>query len=449
MKKKTLSGVLGLALTVTILVGCSSNESNTATTSTTTETTTSTTTETTEGGMAVPSEIDLYIYYADSNIPVVDAAVEAMKELYPETEVIIEHRTDADGTVLKSRAAIGELPDVMELSSTIMDVFIEADYIAALDTAMTETNYFDKYYNNTFDAKQAEDGSYYALFANVPEACLVYYNKEVFANLGLEPAKNYEEFKHIVQTLAEAKITPLALFGMEKWPGLQLYDIAVVGQGQFDGISALEKGTGSITDTEFEIAAQRVEEVVSMGLVGSGSLSTNASQAFEYFETGKAGMLVNGSWYLTDAVSNGVGDNVGFFEYNPFSDEAIAEDVYGHLSGGTLSSGGMGVAKDSEYTEFCTYWTLDFLEQFSVAREKMGTPTLLVEKPEGVEIPQCIQDYSTLIENVKSTSLYGWSLTSLEVLVALENATELLVTANYPTEDFLADLEQDLLGIVD
>ena len=121
--------------------------------------------------MKVPDEITVYTYYADASVPVVDGTVENPKEIYPDLKINIEHRTDSDGAVLKTRAAVGELPDIFECTGQLTDILRKSGDLAELDDVIEEKG------------------------------------------------------------LADNDIIPLALFAQQKWPGLQMDDMAVVGQG--------------------------------------------------------------------------------------------------------------------------------------------------------------------------------------------------------------------------
>ena len=167
----------------------------------------------------VPTELTIYTYYADSAIAQVDRALEIMKETYPDLKINIEHRTDSDGSVLKTRAAVGELPDIFECTGQLTDILIKSGDLAELDSAIEDAGFFDKYLDGNFDVKKSPDGHFYAISSTVPECCEVFYNKEVFERLGLAEPKNYEEFKAVVEALNADGIIPLALFAQQKSPG--------------------------------------------------------------------------------------------------------------------------------------------------------------------------------------------------------------------------------------
>ena len=79
-----------------------------------------------------------------------------------------------------------------------------------------------------------------------------------------------------------------------------------------------------------------------------------------------------------------------------------------------------------------------------------GAVTALKEEVKPLkERPECFQDYVDHIPDFKSTTKFEWSLDNREVLVALEDASELLNTGSYTAADFMDTLKEqipELLG---
>ena len=440
MKKKIIAATLSLFMAAGMLAGCgeTKNEEEKKEDSQNTENEDSKE----DGEVKIPDEITVYTYYADASVPIVDRTVERLKDIYPDLTINIEHRTDSDGAVLKTRAAVGELPDIFESTGQLTDILRESGDLAVLDDVVKEKGLEDKLLEGNLNVKKSEDGHYYAIEQTGPEACLIFYNTEVFEQLGLKEPKNYDEFKAVVQTLAENDIIPLALFGQQKWPGLQMYDMAVVGEGQPLGLTGLEDGTTKITDPEYLAAAKKIEELVSMGLIGKGALNTNASQAFELVGTGQAGMLINGSWFFNDAIAGGWADHIDYFEYNPFTDAGKEEETHWHMSGGTGSMGGYAVNAKGEYAEFCKQVVVDWVDQRAIASAGLGSITALKEPVDPKEPrPDSYQDFAEHVADIKSTTKMEWSLNNQELIVALEDTSELLNTGSYTAEDFIDELD--------
>lgn len=389
------------------------------------------------------AELTLYTYYVDSDKEIVDYALNEMKKIFPNVTVIPENRTDADGTVLKTRAAVGELPDIFECPSNVLESFATSGDILPLDEAMEEMGFADYVYPTVLENRANSDGKIYTISALSNEPMVFYYNKAVFAQYGLSEPKNYEELKSVVSTLAENGVIPLALFGQEKWPGLQLYDLACLAGGS-QGIQALETGEEKITDDAFVNAANMLAELTQMGLVGKGAFSTNSSQAFEQFRLGQAGMLVNGVWYFGDALE--YGEDVGYFTHNPFAAAGQEEEARKHLSGGQMSPGGYAVSATSDNARLATMYMLYFnIERAKAKTILYGAVSALTEDVQPQEPRyESYQQFADSVGEVESYSKYEWSLENAEVKTALEDSVEMLLAGSYSPEDFISSLDQQI-----
>lgn len=401
-----------------------------------------------EEQIKVPKEINLYTYYADSSIAIIDSTLEKLKVKYPDLTINIEHRTDSDGTVLKTRAAVGELPDIFECTGELTDILRESKHLPVLDKTIEDYKLASYYLEGNFECKKSSDGHYYAINENGPNACLFYYNTDVFKRLGLEAPKNFEEFKNVVKTLKENNVIPLALFAQQKWPGLQMYDMAVIGQGQTLGISGIETGKTKITDPEYLEAAKKVQELVSLGLLGKGAMNTNASQAFELVGTGQAGMLINGSWFFNDAIAGGWADHIDYFKYNPFTDQGKEDQTQWHMSGGTGTVEGYTVNANGKYVDFCKNLLMDFVVAKSQSSAEQGAISALVNPPAPLNPrPASFQDFADHVANFRSTTKFEWALSDPELIVAFEDTSELLNMGNYNAEQFIDDLKDQISQI--
>lgn len=387
--------------------------------------------------------LTLYTYYVDNDKDVVDYALEQMKNIFPNVTVVVENRTDADGTVLKTRAAVGELPDIFECPSAVLESFATSGDIVALDDAMAEMDMASYVHPTVLQNRANSDGKIYAFSCLAAEPLLVYYNKDVFAQHNLEAPKNFDELKNAVSVLASNGVIPMSLFAQEKWPGLQMFDLACLAGGS-QGIQALETGEEKITDEAYVKAAEKLEELVSLGFIGKGAFNTNASQAFEQFNIGQAAMLVNGVWYFADAAA--YGDSVGFLTYNPFADAGNEESVRYNISGGQSTPGGYAVNAKSENADLATMFMLYFnIERAKAKTILSGAVCALTEEVEPKE-PRfdAYQEYADSTASVKSYSKYSWSLENADVRASLEDAVEMLLSGNYTAQQFIDTVSKEI-----
>jgi raffinose/stachyose/melibiose transport system substrate-binding protein len=218
----------------------------------------------------IEGEITIYTYYADSSIATIDATIAKMNEKYPNLKFTIEHRADSDGTALKTWAAVGELPDIMNIpSSDTYDTLLENGDLYALDDAIAATNYYDYFINGDLYQQahvEESDGKTYSYGNDVTNVFTVYYNKEVFEELGLTEPTNYEEFKNCIVTLKEAGKIPIALFGAEQWPGMAFYELACIAEGATSASNAVNDGEIKYEDDEAYLrAAEKLAEIAELG----------------------------------------------------------------------------------------------------------------------------------------------------------------------------------------
>lgn len=455
MRKRLLAIVLLIIFTISVIVGCSSKIESESTSHKTAEEKVSSSEEKVspnedeekpaeENNKQKSANFTLYTYYADAGKATIDSTLVALKEIYPNVNIEVEHRTDSDGSVLKTRAAVGELPDIIECVGELADAFAESGDIVPLDDILEKNNFFDKWIDGAFDGKQHSDGHYYAIQPNDPNCFVVLYNKQVFADSGLEEPKNYDEFMNVVTTLKSNDIIPLALFAVEAWPGLQLFDLAVIAEGEPLGITGrLEDGTTKISDEAYVKAANKIYDLVKAGLIGSGAFNTNASQAYELLKTGRAGMFVNGAWAFNDIKE--YGDNIGYFNYNPFADAGKEDFVRWNMSGGAPSSGGYAVSANCSDIELAKEVLLEFLiQREKIESRDLGSLCLLVEEVQPKEPRfEAYQEYAESIANFKTFTKYSWTLNA-EVLTILEDSVQKLLTGTYPPETFIAETEQQI-----
>lgn len=440
MYKKMIAILLGVTMTAGMMAGCGSPSGNTAKVEETQKTTAA---ETEAENKDVDwtqkeGEFSLYTYYTDVSKEQVDYALKQMKEKYPKVTFNVEHRSDSDGQILKTRAAVGELPDIIESTGTLTETLIKSGDILPLDDVMEETGFVEKFNPGTLDGFKCSDGHYYAIQASVSTAG-IFYNKRVFEENGLVAPKNYEEFKKVVSKLSGNGIIPLALFAQQKWPGLQMYDLAVIAEGEPTGIMGLEDGTTKITDPAYEKAADKITELVGLDLIGKGAFNTSADQAFELLSTGKAGMVFNGSWYFSYTFD--YKDDIGFFEYNPFADAGKEEDVRYNASGGTNTPGGYAVNANGTDPEFAKRLALDLAYYAARIRaEKYGDINTLSESitPE-IDVTEDFLRYCEDIKSIKTKTKFEWSLNDPEMMTVLEDNTEKIYTGTYSVKDFIND----------
>jgi len=125
------------------------------------------------------------------------------------------------------------------------------------------------------------------------------YNKDMFKQYNLNAPKTWSELLSVINTLKQKNIIPIALAGRSKWPELMYAEYLadrIGGPEAFNNVIAGQANAWS--QDAFIQASTKIQDLVTMGAFGPNFASvvadTNQDAALLY--TGKAGMMLQGSW---------------------------------------------------------------------------------------------------------------------------------------------------------
>ncbi len=277
----------------------------------------------------------LYTGYSDADQNLIDRTIEAIEKNNSEIQIIVEPRTDMNGNIIKTRAAVGELPDYIEGSPVLMNALQRTGDILPLEESIVTMNRSNLFAENALSMRKSYDGHIYGISLNREIPMNFYYNKSIFTRLRLTAPDNYEEFAHTVTVLKKNGYIPLTIYAQEKWLPVQLLDMAVVAENS-DGLLG---SPFSQTNTDSEAvrkAAEKLEYLISIGLLDKDALTTDTTRAYKIFRNGQAGMLFDSRWYLTNTAE--YIDEIGVFLRNPFADTGSPQGSLKHASGGVNST---------------------------------------------------------------------------------------------------------------
>ena len=179
-----------------------------------------------------------------------------------------------------------------------------------------------------------------------------WYNKALFKDAGIaEPPATWSGFLDAVRKLKAKGVTPLALAGKEKWPGMYYWAYLSM---RTAGASALQKAYDDkdFTGDAFVQAGQHLQELVDLQPFQKGFLGAAYSSPTGQAATvgnGKAAMELMGQWApVVQADSGkGLGDDLGFFPFPAVEGgEGTITEVFGGGGGHALRSGAPQEAVD-------------------------------------------------------------------------------------------------------
>lgn len=147
-----------------------------------------------------------------------------------------------------------------------------------------------------------------------------WYNKTIFAELGLDEPETFDELTTAAQTISDAGIQPFATGASgQGWPVTRLisgYLFRLLGP---DAMAAVRDGDAELTDPEYVEAAQAVADLGAAGFLGEAPEAVDYDTIISDFLSGKAAIMYMGSWVLpnfADEEANTIGsENIGLFAY--------------------------------------------------------------------------------------------------------------------------------------
>lgn len=126
----------------------------------------------------------------------------------------------------------------------------------------------------------------------------VYYNTEIYDELGLEPPTTFEEFEQQLATIKDAGITPIAVGALDGWPLAHIWDQLVHTSVPFDYIEGLESGDPSVSFADPRIVedAAIINRWYENGYFQDNVLATSYADGNNLFITGQAAINIGGTW---------------------------------------------------------------------------------------------------------------------------------------------------------
>ncbi|AIQ53189.1 ABC transporter substrate-binding protein [Paenibacillus sp. FSL R7-0331] len=341
MLKKSVTALSATLLAATaILAGCGSNSNaSDASNNGNTASSSNAPAATTEA----KKEVQFSIGYASGDPATKAAIAEAVKafmEANPNVKIkdISETSSAAYLDWLKTKDAVGEFPDLVEIRDT--QVFADAGKIVELPSDLLEL----------FDNPPQVDGKVWnaPMSVNVPQGII--YSKKAYADAGItELPKTYDEFLAIQEKLKSSGITPLVvggkdIFHMGFWVNKFLIDD--VYSKDPDWNSKRTAKTVSFTDANVVQAITDFKDLFT-NYVDKGWLSTGDNQTASILVAGKAAQLFSGTWMFTQIQEADPAFEFGFYA---IPDREGKVNVIGLPSpaGWSLSA---EAAKDADKTE--------------------------------------------------------------------------------------------------
>lgn len=241
--------------------------------------------------------------------------------------------TDQYQTVIKTRLAAGDAPDVFGVFPGAWLGTYGAKPGNLLDLSSEP---WVAHLNSGAKGVSTYNGKVYALPMS-QNVIGVIYNKDLFAQVGATVPTNWDEFLAVCQKFKDAGITPLALGIKDQWVDQLIpYAMAPTSIYQSDPTFDADMYAGKTTFANSPWT-QMMQDYLSLNqkdFFNSGGLGTTYQQTQDLLVAGKAAMVVNGNWMLAPLEQADAALKLGMFPlpYNkagqkPWVSASVGEEM--------------------------------------------------------------------------------------------------------------------------
>lgn len=341
------------------------------------------------------------------------AAADKFMEENPEVEIeIVDYPEDQYKEQGRNYFTSNDRPDLAWY--WVEDNFFqmaEAGVFEPLNDLYERENYYDVLPKSTIDLYTSSDGNQYAINTDVVWTPVLYYNKDIFEEVGVEPPTTFEELHKIGEKLSEAGYIPLAAGAGEGYVTGHMFSALLARLVPPEIHSELLdiQNNGSkfdFTDPSLVAVWEELENIRNY-LLSDGAVGVSDDETRGLFVQGKAAMYSQGSWAAGDGnLGKELDDdfNLGFFFY-PQIDPQIDPTV------GLGVGNSLMILKGTEHKEIAE----EFIAHVMSKESQIKTATTIgffpsrtdisVDELEGVS-EDLLEQYN-LMQELGTSSLFG------------------------------------------
>lgn len=450
MKKKLLASLLVVAMTASMLAGCSSENKKEVTEEATedvaTEEVVAEEAAIEEGVSTEPVTLKVF-----SNLPdrkngqglveqlIIDEYMAENQNVTIEVEALDE---EAYKTKFKAYAMDG-MPDVVSIWG--QPSFLNEVLDAGILTQLNEEDYADYgFIPGSLDGFK-KDGKLYGLPRNT-DVMAFFYNEKLFKDNGWELPTTYEELLALAPVITDAGFVPVAMDGGDGWPmAIYLTDLMIRINGNSKDIIANAVATGDFSDPVFTKATDLLVQTADANLFQTGYDTQDYGTAMNLFTNGQAAMFYMGAWESSMALNKDIPEEVRT-NIRAFTMPALANGVGKQTDIAAWNGGGYAVSEASEVKEeaikFLNYmYQPDKLSKYGwengVGMSAQDQSPYMTGNE--TELQNVFTDIVNTATSVSGTPLNDCGLSSFKAVI--ESEIQSVSNGTETTEEFLSALE--------
>ena len=248
---------------------------------------------------ATTNKVEMFSWWtAGGEADGLNAMYAIYKQKYPNVEIINATVAGGAGTnakaVLSTRLTGGDPPDSFQLHAGLeVEKYEPSKYLQPLDSLYTSEGW-DKVFPKDLISLLKYQDHFWGVPVNIHRANVMWYNKKVFADNGLQPPTTWDEFFQVGDVLKAKGIVPLVIGTKEGWEAGHTFETMLVSFLGADGYKGLWTGATPWTDPKVTQALEAFKKVMTYANTDYSALTW--SDAAQYLVDGKGAMHIMGDW---------------------------------------------------------------------------------------------------------------------------------------------------------
>ncbi len=254
-----------------------------------------------EGGAR---QLEIYHWWtAPGEREAADAMFAALQVAYPDIQVMENPSPGGGGVnqrvVLQSRIAAGDYPDTFQtLGGAELKNYVDSGVLQPLDELWAELNYAEVIPGPLAKAVTV-NGSPYVVPLNMHIQNILYYNKPLFEELGIDAPTNFAELVAAAESIkaAQPDMAPIGLGSKEKWGDAFVFDSILLEEGGAEYYVQFHKGEiDVVNDPVYRAALEKFEQLIPY--VNADHSALTWDQAVGLVGSEQAAMTLMGTWAI-------------------------------------------------------------------------------------------------------------------------------------------------------
>lgn len=308
--KSIAASVLCLAMIGSSFAGCSGGSSSKANP-------VASTAATSAASSTEPVKLELFSTKAE-NKNIIQSLVDEFQTKNPGVKITITCPNESK-TVLKTRLTKNDIPDIVAMGGD--STFTELQSTGTLEDLSNESyaaSIQDSYKKMVYDVQANKEEKLYGV-PYATNASGVLYNVDIFKKAGVEVPKTWDEFLAACKKLQVAGITPFEFTLKDSWCCLPPWNSMApdLQPANFTDDRLVKKTTFAATHQE---VAQKYLEILKYAQ--KDYMGTSYDDGNKAFAQGKAAMMVNGNWAISEFKKTNKDFNVDLFAFPSSNDSS-------------------------------------------------------------------------------------------------------------------------------